>query len=164
MSPQEKMAALTEESLATKSSGRKKYLSFRLGQQLFSVPLACVTEVIAMPPVTGVPGLPQHFLGLVNLRGNIIPIMDLKARFGWPKGEERKRRTVLITEVSGEQVGILVDEVLEVVPIEVSSLDSSVADSGEAKEKGIISANKRSDGSLTLILDLMVVAGLKKVA
>jgi len=96
---------------------RGKYLTFLIGSDSYGIELRYVTEIIGIQPVTVVPELPDYIRGVINLRGRIIPIMDVRLRFRKPFREYDDRTCVIIVEMSGITMGLVVDSVAEVLSI-----------------------------------------------
>lgn len=100
-----------------------KYLTFALGKEEYGIPIQRVKEIIGMMEITGVPRTPDFIKGVINLRGKIIPLMDLRLKFGLPERPYSERTCIIVVEVaSGEERGvrmmsIAVDMVSEVVNI-----------------------------------------------
>lgn len=102
-----------------------QYLSFTLGEETFAVDIRHIREIIEYGTVTSVPMMPDFLRGVINLRGKVVPVIDLSVRFGRKPTEVRKRSCIVIVEV-GEQearqdLGVIVDAVNEVVEMETSS-------------------------------------------
>lgn len=100
---------LEEEELLT-----DKYLSFALGERQFAVPVASVIEMVAFQHFTELPEMPDFVIGVMNLRGRIIPLFDLRIRFALNNVEYTERTCVIIAEVQGKLVGLVVDAILDV--------------------------------------------------
>lgn len=94
---------------------QSQYLTFRLGEEEFGVGILQVKEILEYGGITRVPMVPDFIRGVINLRGNVVPVVDLAAKFGMPKRDVTNRSCVVIVEVSlgGEQttMGVLVDAV-----------------------------------------------------
>ncbi len=108
---------MSKELMATTES----YLSFRLGKEAFAVSVSKVLEILEVPQITKVPQCPEYMRGVINLRGNVLPVIDTRIKFGMPATEDTISTciTVLQVEVDGESltVGALVDAVQEVLEI-----------------------------------------------
>ncbi|MBQ8108084.1 MAG: purine-binding chemotaxis protein CheW [Ruminococcus sp.] len=89
-----------------------------------------VTDIIEVPELTVIPTAPDHILGLMNLRGKAVPVMDLRLRLGYPKGEYDERSCVIIIEINTNQCGILVDRVRDVERITPDMVALSPAQGG----------------------------------
>ena len=99
----------------------KSYLTFELGGELFSISVFKVIEIIEFPEVTKVPNSPEYLLGVVNLRGNVIPLVDTRHKFAMENIQDKSMQSVIIMEltIEGEQmlVGGVVDKVLDVIEL-----------------------------------------------
>lgn len=98
-------------------------VTFRLGQELFGVPIGAVQEVVRLPEVTPIPETPWFLEGVISLRGRIIPVMDLGRRLRLPPRPRTRATRVLIMETGGRQVGLIVDAVLEVVRLPQNAIE-----------------------------------------
>lgn len=102
------------------------YLSFRLGDEVFALHVAKVQKILGMTEITEVPRAPRYMKGVINLRGNVLPVVDTRVKFGMSPTERTKTTSILVIEanISGEQVmlGILVDAVQAVLKIEKEDL------------------------------------------
>lgn len=129
------------------------YLRANIGDEEFGLPLISVREVIAVPQITPIPHSPKHFLGLINLRGKIIPILDLRIKFK-SKPRANSETSVIICEIENHSVGAVVDSVNSVIA--VSSADAAeVPKLGDAKADFITGVYK--DGK-----DLVLLMNLRK--
>jgi purine-binding chemotaxis protein CheW len=104
-----------------------RFLAFSLGSEEYGIPLEFVKEVIALPTITPVPDAAPYFLGIINLRGQVISILDLRLKFGISP-ERRNECAIIICELGALQLGILVDSVNSVI----------TATDGEFSEKPLI--------------------------
>ena len=97
-------------------------VGFRVGRETFGVPISLVHEIVRVPEITAVPEAPDCIEGVINLRGKIVSVVDLRKRFGEPEIRRTKKNRILVVEVAGKMVGLIVDsasEVLKVPPSEV---------------------------------------------
>jgi purine-binding chemotaxis protein CheW len=134
----------------TASSNR--FLVFCLQNENYAIPLLSVREVIAMPEVTPVPQSPAHFVGIMNLHGQIISILDLRQKFGL-KPQFNPETSVIILDLDGSSLGVVVDSVNSVInPIE-SEL-SEPPDLEQTKNSDAIIKIYRDKNSMILILDV----------
>ena len=127
-----------------------KYLTFSLGKEEYGLGILNVREIIGVMEITAVPHTPDYIKGVINLRGRVIPVMDLRLRFGMEESEHNQRTCIIVVEVQGQsgqfQVGMVVDSVSEVLNIAVEDIEpppsfgTSVTDAvnilGMAKIKG----------------------------
>src|SRR5690625_7028019 len=88
-----------------------KYLTFELADEAYGVEILKVQEIIGLLPITRVPRTPDFILGVINLRGRIIPIMDLRLKFGMPPSEPTPETCIIVLHIDGVQTGVVVDRV-----------------------------------------------------
>jgi len=103
-------------------------IGFRLGQRLHTAPMSEVTEILYQPPCTSLPGVKSWVKGVANLRGRLLPILDLCSFFGWPSASQRKQHRVLVVEHGQTFVGLLVDEVFGMQHFPLDSFDGQSAE------------------------------------
>ena len=96
-------------------SGR--FLTFNLEKEFFGIEIKYVTEIINMMPITSVPGLPNYIKGIINLRGRIIPVMDIRLRFNMNVLEYNDRTCIIVALIDNTDIGFIVDSVSEVLSI-----------------------------------------------
>ena len=96
---------------------------FRLAQEEYGLPITKVQEINRLVPITKLPQTPLFMEGIINLRGRIIPVIDLRKRFGLALSEHNEDSRIIIVEVSGQTVGVIVDAVAEVVRIAAASIE-----------------------------------------
>jgi len=94
-----------------------KYLTFNLDNESYGLEITYVTEIIGIQKITEVPELPEYVKGIMSLRGQIIPVVDVRLRFGKPGRDYDERTCVIVVEISDITVGLIVDGVAEVVAI-----------------------------------------------
>jgi len=103
-----------------------QYLTFQLSREQYGISILKITEIIGMVDVTRVPRCPTHVLGVINLRGKIVPLIDLRMRFGLPKAEYDDKTCIIVASVkSADQkmvIGMVVDTVVEVVQLHKDQL------------------------------------------
>lgn len=96
---------------------------FKLAEQTYGVDIGTVAEIIRMESITRVPRAPEFVEGVINLRGRIIPVIDLRKRFGLPEGERTRQSRIIIVEIGGMTIGMIVDAVLEVLRIPAETIE-----------------------------------------
>ncbi len=94
-----------------------KFLTFSLGQEFYGIEIKYVTEIIGIQSITGVPELPDYVKGIINLRGKIIPVMDVRLRFKKEPQAYNDRTCIIIIDVKDTDIGLIVDSVSEVLSI-----------------------------------------------
>jgi purine-binding chemotaxis protein CheW len=100
-------------------------VSFKLGAEEYGVDIDQVQEINRMVSVTHVPRAPQFMEGVINLRGQLIPIIDLRTRFGMPRAEHTKNTRIVVTEIAGKRVGMVVDSVSEVLRVPTGQIEDA---------------------------------------
>ena len=104
-----------------------KYLVFTLADEPYGIPLSSVKEVIGLTEITPVPNSSSYFKGLINLRGKIISVIDFRAKLCLPQSEyEAKRTSIIITDVEDMVIGMIVDDVNEVIGFEADQIESEL--------------------------------------
>jgi purine-binding chemotaxis protein CheW len=119
------MAAL-DDNIQTRLSGKTlQVVSFALGSEEYGVDIAQVQEINRMMAITRVPRAPQFMEGVINLRGQLIPIIDLRTRFGMNRAERTKNTRIVVTEIGSKRLGMVVDSVSEVLRIPVEQIEDA---------------------------------------
>jgi purine-binding chemotaxis protein CheW len=127
-------------------------VGFRIGDETFGVRISTVREIVRVPEITAVPNAPDYIEGVINLRGKIIPVMDLRKRFGVKDVEPNKKNRILVVEVDDKVVGLIVNsasEVLKIPPSEVVA-PSSMFQEGEVS---CVTGVGKLNGRLVILLD-----------
>lgn len=131
----------------------KQVLTFYVNDVIYGIELENVIETIRFQPITYVPCLPNYINGVINLRGRIIPVIDMHIRYNLPKVDYNERTCIIITKVDEYQVGIIVDKVVDVITIDnLNLLDTTISDNININ-KDIKEIVKVGDNSI-LILDI----------
>lgn len=123
----------------TEDTQKGRFLTFVLGEESYGIDIKYVTEIIGLQPVTEVPELPEYIRGIINLRGKIIPVMDVRLRFKKPLREYNDRTCVIVIDIGDISIGLIVDSVSEVltIPDEEIVLPPEVNKTGNKYIKGI---------------------------
>ena len=99
------------------------YLTFDLASEGYGLEIRHVTEIIGIQQITAVPDLPEHVIGVLNLRGKVIPIIDVRRRFGLPHRDHDERTCIVVVNVNENLVGLVVDKVSEVITIPANEIE-----------------------------------------
>lgn len=129
-------------------------VGFHLGSEEFGVDIAGVQEIVRMREITQVPRAPEFVEGVVNLRGKIIPVLDLRKRFRLPAGEETKNTRIVVATVAGRTVGIIVDAVSEVLRVDASAIDPTPEMVASRIDSTFLTGIAKLEGRLLIMLDL----------
>jgi len=146
----------TREQIQQLSGEVVQLVSFRLGGEEYGVNIAQVQEIIRMVEITHVPRAPRFMEGVINLRGQLIPIIDLRTRFGMSRIDPTKSTRIVVTEIGNKRVGIVVDSVSEVLNIPIENVEDApemVAGVGTEYIQGVGKLGER----LIIMLDLTMV-------
>ena len=108
---------------AESDSMQGRYLTFMLDNEGYGLEIKYVTEIIGIQEVTKVPDMPEHFKGVLNLRGKVIPVLDMRLRFHLPERDYDERTCIIVVDVEERTVGLVVDSVSEVVDIPVGDVE-----------------------------------------
>jgi purine-binding chemotaxis protein CheW len=127
-------------------------VGFRVGREVFGVPISLVHEIVRVPEITSVPDSPGHVQGVINLRGKIVSVVDLRRRFGEKEIKPNKKNRILVTEVHGKLVGLIVDSASEVLKIPENDIElPPVLDQGDLN---YVTGVGKLHGRLIIMIDL----------
>lgn len=127
-------------------------VGFRVGRETFGVPIGLVHEIVRVPEITAVPDSPACVEGVINLRGKILPVVDLRKRFGQPVQPNGKKNRILVAEVEGKLAGLMVDSASEVLKLPLSEIEQPP--SAVSGEQNYVSGVGKLQGRLIILLDL----------
>jgi purine-binding chemotaxis protein CheW len=147
---QDSFAQVTSRSQA---SGTMQLVSFRLGDEEYGVEITKVREIILLGPITRVPHTPPYIKGLINLRSTVIPVIDLRIRFGLPEADFTDENRILVVHVHNKTIGVVVDsvnEVLRISPEQIAPPPPAVAGLNREYLAGLV----RLEGRLLIMLDV----------
>ena len=130
-----------------------QWVTYRLGDETYGINVMQVQEVLRYTEIAPVPGAPSYVLGIINLRGNVVTVIDTRARFGLMGAEVTDNSRIVIIEAEKQVIGILVDSVAEVVYLRSSEIDSAPNIGTEESAKFIQGVSNR-DGELLILVDL----------
>ena len=99
-----------------------RFLTFALGKESFGLEISYVTEIVGIQPITQIPEVPEYFKGIINLRGKIIPVIDVRLKFHKNEIPYNDRTCIIVVDIKQVSVGLIVDNVAEVVTIEDSNI------------------------------------------
>ncbi len=156
--------ATLDDNIKTQLSGKTlQVVTFALGSEEYGVDIAQVQEINRMVTITHVPRAPQFMEGVINLRGQLIPIIDLRTRFGMDRSERTKNTRIVVTEIGSKRIGMVVDSVSEVLRIPVEQIEDAPDLVAGVDTEYIRGVGKMGD-RLIIMLDLgRVISGTEKV-
>ncbi len=136
----------------------KKHLTFNLGTEIYALPISCITEIVGHQDITYIPDVPHYVRGVINLRGKVIPVIDVRLRFGQMEREYDSRTCTIVVDVANVCVGLIVDSVKEVRNIEDHEIEAPPGIAVGAGA-GYMSGIGKLDGEVTIILEPSQVLG-----
>jgi len=128
-------------------------VGFRIGNETYGVRIGSVREIVRVPEITSVPSAPDLIEGVINLRGKIIPVMDLRKRFGQTEIISDKKNRILVVELENKLIGLIVNAASEVLKIPPSEVDSPGSVFTEGESSYVIGVGKLK-GRLIILLDI----------
>jgi len=147
-----KISAQIDQQMGFASDG-SQYLTFTLGEEQYGVEILRVQEIKGYTGVTRIPNIPSHFKGVLNLRGTIVPIVDLRMKFGMEVREYDKMTVIIVLEVKGRIMGIIVDTVSDVMNIAPEEIQAA-PEFGSSVDTGFISGIGNYGDKLVTFLDI----------
>ncbi len=130
-----------------------KFVSFRVGNEMFAASINKVREIIRMTNIVEVPKAPRFIRGVINLRGSVIPVVDLKTKFDIPSGDDGKDARIIIAELGNLTIGLVVDAVSEVLQVDESSYEESPQLLSGGAEK-FISGVVKKENQMIMVIDI----------
>lgn len=128
-------------------------VGFRIGRETFGVPISLVHEIVRVPDITAVPEAPDCIEGVINLRGKIVSVVDLRKRFGEREIKRNKKNRILVAEVQGKRVGLIVDAASEVLKVPPSEIEQPPKVFEEGDVNYVTGVGKLKD-RLVILVDL----------
>ncbi|MBB1315700.1 MULTISPECIES: chemotaxis protein CheW [Aliivibrio] len=130
-----------------------QWVTFQLEEETYGINVMQVREVLRHTEIAPVPGAPDYVLGIINLRGNVVTVIDTRSRFGLMQGEISDNTRIIVIESEHQVIGILVDSVAEVVYLRSSEIDTTPSVGTEDSSKFIQGVSNR-EGKLLILVDL----------
>jgi purine-binding chemotaxis protein CheW len=154
------MAKLVEkfdQAIGVMSDREGKYLTFALAGEEYGISILKIKEIIGMMPITTIPQTPQFVKGVINLRGKVIPVVDLRLRFGMERINYTERTCIIVVEILGGagtvMIGIVVDSVSEVLNIKGGDIEETPT-FGTKLETDYILGMAKAQGGVKILLDI----------
>jgi len=152
------MTLANQSTLAVQADTRAgKYLTFQLASEEFGIRVLKVREIMGIQEITAVPQTPDHIKGVINLRGKVVPVIDLRLKFGLSAAEYTQRTCIIVTQVQGEAgavlMGIVVDGVSEVLNLATAEIEDT-PDFGEEVGTSYLLGMAKVRGKVKILLDI----------
>jgi purine-binding chemotaxis protein CheW len=141
------------QALETTNDPVLQWVTFRLENETYGINVMQVQEVLRVTEIAPVPGAPDYVLGIINLRGNVVTVLDTRRRFGLPAVETDDATRIVVIETGNTVVGILVDSVAEVVEMHRSAVEASPSVGNDESSK-YIEGVANNDGELLILVDI----------
>jgi purine-binding chemotaxis protein CheW len=139
--------------------GRQQFLTFCLGKEEYGIEILDVQEIKGYSPVTPIPNAPGHVKGLMNLRGAVVPVVDLRARFGMPAQDYTPFTVIIVVKVGSKVVGLIVDAVSDVLDVNADQLEAT-PDCGATVDTSFLTGLAHAGERLIGLLEVERVAGV----
>jgi len=161
------MQAVIETPVPNKTDARAgKYLTFGLGKEEFAIRVMSVREIMGVQEITVVPQTPGYVKGVINLRGKVIPVIDLRLRFGMPEQDYTPRTCIIVVNIEQEGArmltGVVVDEVCEVVTLQSGDIEDT-PDFGHGVATPYLLGMAKQKGKVKILLDINKVMSEQEV-
>jgi purine-binding chemotaxis protein CheW len=149
--------AVIEPAAAKSDSRAGKYLTFGLGREEFAIQVMRVREIMGVQEITAVPQMPQYVKGVINLRGKVIPVVDLRLKFGMSAQEYTQRTCIIVVQIDHEDTklltGVVVDEVSEVLTLQSADIEDT-PDFGRGVATPYLLGMAKVKGKVKILLDI----------
>lgn len=139
-----------------------KYLTFYLAGEEYGIEILKVREIMGIMNITSVPRTPGFILGVINLRGKVIPVIDLRLKFSMETGERTEETCIIVVQTAGMEMGIVVDKVSEVLDLMSEDIDNAPSFGADVNTEYILGIGK-TKGEIKLLLDIEKVFSTQEV-
>ncbi|HEX2958849.1 MAG TPA: chemotaxis protein CheW [Chitinispirillaceae bacterium] len=157
--------ATIEKSIGERLAG--KYLTFRLAEEEYGLGILKVQEIIRMQAVTRVPRTPEYVRGVINLRGKVVPVVELRKKFSFTPCEDTDKTCIIVVQISSSDVsivmGIIIDEVREVLDIASDNIEETPSFGASINTDFILGMGKMN-GNVKILLDIDKVLSIKEIS
>lgn len=131
---------------------QEKYLTFRVGDEDYGIAIEYISEIVGLHKITPVPDVPPYVKGVINLRGKIIPVVDMRLRLGMPERQYDERTCIIVINIEGDLLGLIVDRVNEVTDIAQNQIEPPPA--GEEELGGMVRGLGKVGDGVKILLDV----------
>lgn len=150
---QETMSAELERGTGEEDTLKDKFLTFRIAEEDYGVEIRYVTEIVGVQSITKVPDMPGYIRGVINLRGRVIPVMDVRTRFGMALRDYDERTCIIVVQVKEETTGLIVDRVNEVLDIDNKNIEPAKSSVNRGTDTFVMGLGKVCE-SVKVLLDV----------
>lgn len=160
-------AETMNQAISVMAAREGKYLTFTLDEEEYGIAILMIKEIIGMMAITPVPKTPEHVKGVINLRGKVIPVVDLRLRFGMDSIDYNERTCIIVVEIDGRagtvMIGIVVDSVSEVLNIKGEDIEDTPT-FGTKLNTDYILGMAKMEGGVKILLDIDKVLSGEEIA
>jgi purine-binding chemotaxis protein CheW len=149
---------------ARQAATSERYLAFLLGKEQYAIPLLQVKEVIEMSEPMPIPQTPKYFMGIINLRGQVISVLDLKAKLLLPKTDQGPKTAIIILDLEPQLLlGVIVDRINSVLAFPQEDISVAPSNLSVNKQQYLTGVARRDDNKMTLILDIRSALDIQEI-
>jgi len=141
----------------------RELITFELAGQIFGIDIMSIREIRAWTPVTPLPRVPHYVAGVVNLRGTVLPVIDLAARLGWAATEATPRHAIIVAQIDGQARGLIVDSVSDIVTIAADALQPPPASADDGMIQ-FLEGLAASEDRMVMVLNLAALGAAGELA
>jgi purine-binding chemotaxis protein CheW len=161
------LAKTMDQAVSVMADKEGKYLTFTMAEEEYGIGILKIKEIIGMMPITTVPQTPEFVKGVINLRGKVIPVVDLRLRFGIDSIDYTERTCIIVVEIEGQSgtvmIGIVVDSVSEVLNIKGDDIEETPT-FGTKLDTDYILGMAKVEGGVKILLDIDRVLSAEEIA
>lgn len=128
-----------------------QYIKIKMGEEMYGIDIKHIDNIVRMQHITRVPKVPTYIKGVINLRGEVIPVFSLRLKMNMPEVEETKKFRIIIIKLDGNYVGLIVDEVREVVTLQNDLVEKVYRDPSEPTQNFLLGVGKDGDNLISLL-------------
>jgi len=128
-----------------------QYIKIKMGEEMFGIDIKYIDNIVRMQRITRVPKVPAYIKGVINLRGEVVPVYNLRLKMGMQEVEETKKFRIIIIKMDGNFVGLIVDEVREVITLQNDLVEKVYRDPNEPTQNFLIGVGKDGDNLISLL-------------
>ena len=155
---------LVDESQEIQEKRSEKHLLFSLSEESYGISLSVVKEVIALTNITKIPNVPKYFYGLINLRGTIISVIDMRIKLDLKQADYESGKTcIIIVDIDEFTLGFIVDDISSVVNLHEDQIESNLQVDGSVNKEYVCGVARQQDQSLILLLDVEKVLNIEEL-
>lgn len=131
-----------------------KFLMCKLGNEMYGIDISYVTDIIELQKITEVPDMPEYVRGVINLRGQVIPVIDLRRRFEMEPREYDDRTVITVVQIRGSSIGFIIDTATEVQDIPEKDIDPAPQFHGKEEKQKYVAGLGKTGENVTILLDV----------